>query len=76
MIDGMDAMQNRIKQFREHHRMTQEELAELAGVSRQTIISLEKSKYTASLLLARKLSKIFNVLIEELFIFENEENES
>lgn len=69
-------MQNRIKQFREHHRMTQEELAELAGVSRQTIISLEKSKYTASLLLARKLSKIFNVLIEELFIFENEENES
>ena len=72
----MDAMQNRIKQFREHHRMTQEELAELAGVSRQTIISLEKSKYTASLLLARKLSKIFNVLIEELFIFENEENES
>jgi putative transcriptional regulator len=76
MIDGMDAMQNRIKQFREHHRMTQEELAELAGVSRQTIISLEKSKYTASFLLARKLSKIFNVLIEELFIFENEENES
>lgn len=49
---------------------TQEDLAELASVSRQTIISLEKGKYKPSLILALKLAKIFECLVEELFIME------
>lgn len=64
-------MKNNIKQFREEKRLTQEELAILVNVSRQTIISLEKFKYVASLQLAYKLAKVFNTSIESLFEFED-----
>jgi putative transcriptional regulator len=50
--------------------MTQEELAIKAGVSRQTIISLEKGKYNPSLQLAFKLARIFQMPVEEIFIME------
>jgi putative transcriptional regulator len=50
--------------------MTQEELAIKAGVSRQTIISLERGKYNPSLQLAYKLARIFEMSIEEIFIME------
>ena len=63
-------MNNRIKDFRSELGLTQDELAEKVGVSRQTIISLEKGKYSASIGLAYKLSKVFNKTIEDLFIFE------
>lgn len=67
-------MQNRLRELREQHELTQEDLAVLVGVSRQTIISLEKGKYNPSIFLAYKLARAFNLSIEEVFIF-NEEGE-
>ena len=61
-------MENRLKELRESLAMTQEELAARAGVSRQTIISLEKGKYNPSIILAYKLSRLFDLTIEELFL--------
>lgn len=51
--------------------MTQKDLAEKVGVSRQTIISIEKGNYTPSLLLAYQIAKTFGKTIEEVFIFED-----
>lgn len=65
-------MNNRIKEFRKQRGVTQDDLAKAVDVTRQTIISLENGKYNASLQLAYKLSKFFNVRIEDLFIFEEE----
>ncbi|MCQ4087135.1 helix-turn-helix transcriptional regulator [Saccharibacillus sp. JS10] len=67
-------MQTKIREKRTLQDMTQEELSERLNVSRQTIISLEKGKYKPSLVLAHKLSQIFNCQIEDLFIFEGDEN--
>ena len=61
-------MENKLKELREKAEMTQEVLAVLAGVSRQTIISLEKVKYNPSIILAYKLSRLFELTIEELFL--------
>lgn len=66
-------MKNRIAQLRKAGRITQEELAEAVGVTRQTIISLENGRYNASLLLAHKLAQYFHLTIEELFVFEEDE---
>lgn len=66
-------MENRIAQLRKERRITQEELADAVGVTRQTIISLENGRYNASLLLARKLSRYFGLTIEDLFLFDEEE---
>ncbi|MBW9159307.1 MULTISPECIES: helix-turn-helix transcriptional regulator [Clostridium] len=63
-------MKNRIKELREGRNLTQEDLAKLLETSRQTIISLEKEKYNPSIMLAYKISKVFNKIIEEIFIFE------
>lgn len=63
-------MKNRIKELREGRNLTQEDLAKLLETSRQTIISLEKGKYNPSIMLAYKISKVFNKIIEEIFIFE------
>lgn len=65
-------MKNRIREFRKRENVTQDELALAAGVTRQTIISLENGKYNASLMLAYKLAKYFETEIESLFIFEEE----
>ncbi|MBM7695987.1 putative transcriptional regulator [Salimicrobium jeotgali] len=54
--------------------MTQQQLADKVSVSSRTIISLEKGKYNPSVLLAYKIAKIFNISIEELFTFEEEES--
>lgn len=67
-------MKNRLMELRGHHGMTQEDLAILAGVSRQTIISLEKGKYNPSLHLAHRLAQIFGMRIEEIFVFEEEDD--
>ena len=67
-------MENRIRQLRETLGLTQDELAGQLDVSRQTIISLEKGKYNPSLILAFKLAGLFQHKIEEIFIF-NQENE-
>ena len=51
--------------------MTQAELATVLEVTRQTIISLEKGKYNASLFLAHDIARFFNLTIEDVFIFED-----
>lgn len=63
-------MQNRIKDLRLIYDLTQDELAEKLEVSRQTIISLEKGRYNPSLILAYKISRVFKMRIEDVFIFE------
>lgn len=66
-------MQNRIAQLRRERRITQEELGAAVGVTRQTIISLENGRYNASLLLAHRIARYFDLSIEELFLFEEDE---
>ncbi len=68
-------MKTRIQELRKKHKITQEELALSVGVSRQTITSLENEKYTASLVLAYKISKFFNLAIEDVFDFSESEME-
>ena len=58
---------NNLKKFREKRKMTQEKLAEQAGVTRQTVISIENGKYTPSLSLALKFARIFACKVEDLF---------
>lgn len=65
-------MENHIAALRQQRRLSQEELAQAVGVSRQTITSLEVGKYTASLPLAFKLARYFGCSIEDLFLFEEE----
>uniref|UniRef100_UPI00402AA139 helix-turn-helix transcriptional regulator n=1 Tax=Bacillus sp. DX2.2 TaxID=3073452 RepID=UPI00402AA139 len=63
-------MKNRIKELRLKHGITQQELANKVFVSSRTIISLEKQQYNPSVLLAYRISVVFNLSIEEVFIFE------
>lgn len=58
---------NQIKQYRAEKQMTQEDLAKLANVSRQSIISIEQGRYVPSLSLALKLAKIFDCPTDDLF---------
>ena len=67
-------MKNRMQELRKSQKVTQQELADALNVTRQTIISLENGKYNASLILAHKAAQFFGLPIEELFIFENDEN--
>lgn len=60
-------IQNTIKQARKKRMVTQEELADALGISRQTIVSMEKNNYTPSLLLALKASNYFHEPVENLF---------
>lgn len=62
-------MKTRIQELRKKHKMSQEELANAVGVTRQTITSIEVGKYTASLVLAYKIAKHFNLTIEDVFDF-------
>ena len=68
-------MKNRVEEFRKQKNEKQEELANIVGVSRQTIISIEKGKYNPSILLAFKIANHYKKSIEEIFIYEEEENE-
>lgn len=67
-------MQTRIQELRKQKKITQSELADILDVTRQTIISLENGKYKASLILAHKIAQYFGLSIEEIFIFEGDEN--
>lgn len=64
-------MENRLRELRERDSLTQEDLAARVGVSRQTIISLERGRYNPSLTLAYKLARVFGLRIEDVFIFED-----
>ncbi len=63
-------MENRIRELRAIKRLSQADLADALGVSRQTINALETGKYDPSLPLAFKLAKLFNQRIEEIFLEE------
>ncbi len=60
-------MKNRIREYRARFDLTQEELAEKVGVTRQTILAVEKNKYLPSLLLAVKIARIFDKKVEDVF---------
>lgn len=66
-------MRNSLYDLRKSRKYTQEELAKLLGVTRQTIISIEQGKYIASLPLALKMAKIFDVPLEQIFDLEEGE---
>lgn len=65
-------MQNRIKELRAKHHLTQQELAEKVGVRRETIVFLEMGKYNPSLKLAWQIAQLFQCPIEEVFLFDEE----
>ena len=65
-------MNNKIRELRKDHKVTQDDLANAVGVTRQTIISLENGKYNASLQLAHKISRYFGMSIEDVFIFQED----
>ncbi|MFH0768960.1 MAG: helix-turn-helix transcriptional regulator [Chloroflexota bacterium] len=67
----MGRIKNRIRRLRfDHNEMTQEELANQAGCTRQTIIALEQNKYVPSLELAFRIANVFGVSLEEVFQYE------
>lgn len=66
-------IRNRIRRLRfEHGEMTQQELADRAGCTRQTIIALEQSKYVPSLSLAFKIARVFDISLEKVFEYVEE----
>lgn len=71
---GKFLISNNIRKFRfNHNEMTQQQLAEKAGVTRQTIVALEQGKYSPSLELAFRIAHVFNTPLEEVFFIENKE---
>jgi putative transcriptional regulator len=68
-------VKTRMKEYRAYLGMTQEKLAEIVGVRRETIIYLEKGKYNPSLKLAYDIAKVLKARIEDLFILEDDQNE-
>ena len=62
-------IKTRIRELRKARKLSQEELADLVGTTRQTITSIEVGKYTASLPLAYKIARVFGLTIEEVFDF-------
>jgi putative transcriptional regulator len=67
-------MKNRIRVLRAERDMTQEQLAELVGVTRNTIISIEKDKYCPSLKLGYRIARMFGVGIDEVFTYEEDKD--
>ena len=63
---------NRLKEHRARLGVNQQEMGALAGVSRQTISSLEKGRYNPSILLAFKISRYFGQSIEDIFLYEED----
>ncbi len=68
-----DKLKNRIQELRKQRRLSQSELADAVEVTRQTIISLENGKYNASLTLAHKIARYSGLMIEDIFLFEEDE---
>ncbi len=62
-------MKTKIKELRKQNKLSQTELADAVGTTRQTITSIEVGKYTASLVLAYKIANYFGLTIEEVFDF-------
>jgi len=62
-------MKNKLRELRKNQKLTQEELANLIGISRQAINAIEKEKFDPSLPTAFKMAELFKTSIEELFLF-------
>ena len=69
----MVTLKNKNEQIRKERGIRQDDFAKSMGVSRQTISSLENGRYNPSILLAYKIAKYFQMSIEEVFIFEEED---
>jgi Predicted transcriptional regulators len=63
-------LKNRLPEYRKKYNLSQDKLAEMLEVTRQTIISIEKGKYNPSLPLAIKIARIFHTAVEEIFILD------
>lgn len=66
-------MKNKIEEIRKERGIRQEDFAKCMGVSRQTISSLENGRYNPSITLAYKIAKYFDMTIEDVFVFEEED---
>ncbi len=64
-------MRTRIKELRARHDLTQDDLAKMVGVRRETILYMEKGKYNPSLKLAHDVAKALKTTIDDLFIFDD-----
>lgn len=71
----MAKLKTRMHELRKEHHMQQAELAALVGVRRETIGNLENGKYNPSLKLAMDIAKVFNTTVEDIFRFEEENEE-
>jgi putative transcriptional regulator len=72
---GKCFISNNIRKLRFHtNEMTQQELADKTGVTRQTIVAIENGKYSPTLELAFRIAQVFNVPLDEVFSFNSEEN--
>ena len=67
-------MKNRLEEIRKERGITQEELAKILEVSRQTVGSLENGRYNPSIILAFKIARYFEMTIEDIFIYEEEDD--
>jgi len=66
-------VKNKLKVYRAMHNLTQEQLADKLGITRQTVIAIESDKYLPSLGLAFKLAELFKVKVEDIFIYNYKE---
>ncbi len=73
IMKGEDILKNRLEELRKLRGIRQEELADQLEVSRQTIGSLENGRYNPSIILAFKIARFFGMSIEEIFIYEEEQ---
>ena len=67
-------LENRLKEYRARLNLNQSELGKLAHVSRQTISLIERGDYSPSVTLALKLAQIFEVYVEDIFIYQEDED--
>jgi putative transcriptional regulator len=71
---GQNPISNNIRKLRfAHDEMTQQELADRVGVTRQTIVAIERAKYSPSLELAFRIAHVFNLSVEDVFTFEDQD---
>jgi putative transcriptional regulator len=68
----MTILRNRLKELRARNDLTQEQLGQAVGVTRQTIVSIEKGDYSPSVFLALRIARTLRVQLEEVFWLENE----
>ncbi|WP_270504776.1 helix-turn-helix transcriptional regulator [Paraclostridium sordellii] len=66
-------LNNRLKEYRAKINVNQTEMGSLVGVSRQTISQIERGDYSTSVTLALKIAKVFNVSVEDIFSYEEED---